>query len=115
MEGLWRFLHADPDGLALLNQYRPLLESKRSDTVASTQVLLQGDRPVTHFGESNLGNAVTEAFLKFLAQMTPRANGSWSSVAAAIANGGGFRAPISDEVRADACELPPKPVCWYPC
>ncbi|KAG0422447.1 hypothetical protein HPB47_001728 [Ixodes persulcatus] len=87
----------DPDGLALLDQYRPLLESKRNDTVASTQVLLQGDKQATRFGESNLGNVVTEAFLKFLAKMTPRANGSWSSVAAAIANGGGFRAPISDE------------------
>lgn len=90
-------IRQDPDGLALLDQYRPLLESKRNDTVASTQVLLQGDKQATRFGESNLGNVVTEAFLKFLAKMTPRANGSWSSVAAAIANGGGFRAPISDE------------------
>lgn len=87
----------DPEGLALLEKYRPLLDSKRTQSVARTQVLLQGDKLVTRFGESNLGSAVTEAFLKHLARVTPRGPGSWSSVAAAIANGGGFRAPIDEQ------------------
>ncbi|CAN7987986.1 unnamed protein product [Ixodes hexagonus] len=87
----------DPAGLALLDKYRPLLESKRTESVAHTQVLLQGDKAATRFAESNLGNVVTEAFLKYLARMTHREPGSWSSVAAAVANGGGFRAPIDEQ------------------
>lgn len=88
----------DPDGLALLDKYRPLLETKRMESVARTQVLLEGDKQATRFGESNLGNVVTEAFLKHMARVTERdVKSSWSSVAAAIANGGGFRAPIDEQ------------------
>lgn len=89
----------DPSGLALLDKYRANVTAKRTEAVATTKVYLDGDKLATRFGDSNLGSVVCEAFLKHAAVRSRSPRGSWSGVAAAIANGGGFRAPIDEQVR----------------
>lgn len=87
----------DPAGLALLDKYRERISKGRKMSVASTKVLLAGEKAVCRFGECNLGNLVMDAFLKKLATTYPTKVGSWSSVAAAISNAGGIRAAIDEQ------------------
>lgn len=86
----------DPEGLALLDRYRDRVAQGRAVSVADTKVLLEGDKRVCRLDECNLGNLVMDAFLKKLASL-PSPQGSWSRVAAVIANAGGIRASIDEE------------------
>lgn len=86
----------DPAGLALLDKYRSVVAAKREEKVADTKVYLAGEKATCRFGECNLGTLITEAMLKHFATLQSPA-GSWSTVAAVIANGGGLRAPIDEE------------------
>ncbi|XP_064489181.1 protein 5NUC-like [Ornithodoros turicata] len=86
----------DPDGLALLDEYRPLVAVKRAEKIGETKVHLPCDKVTCRLKECNLGNLITEAILKHFATL-PSTAGSWSRVAAAIANSGGFRAPIDEQ------------------
>ncbi|XP_077541212.1 protein 5NUC-like [Haemaphysalis longicornis] len=86
----------DPDGLALLDKYREQVATKRKEPVGYTKVYLDGDRHTCSFGECNMGSLVMDAFLKKMAA-DPSENGSWSSVAAAIANSGSIRMSIDEQ------------------
>ncbi|KAM7311233.1 hypothetical protein ISCGN_008140 [Ixodes scapularis] len=88
----------DPAGLALLDKYRPQLQAARSRIVAATYVYLQADRKTLRFGESNMGNVMAEAFLKYLAKRMPRRSGFWSSVSAVIINSGSLRTSILEGI-----------------
>ncbi|CAN7938615.1 unnamed protein product, partial [Ixodes hexagonus] len=88
----------DAAGLAILDKYRPQLQAARSRVVATTHVLLQGDKGLLRSGESNMGNVMAEAFLKYLAKTMPRFSGSWSSVPAVFINSGSLRSSIHSEV-----------------
>lgn len=86
----------DKAGLELLEKYRGRVTTERKKTVGHTKVLLDGTKPNCRFGECNMGSLVADAFLKKMAS-EPSEKGSWSSVAAAIANAGGIRASIDEQ------------------
>uniref|UniRef100_A0A1S4M5W4 5'-nucleotidase n=1 Tax=Ixodes scapularis TaxID=6945 RepID=A0A1S4M5W4_IXOSC len=81
-----------------MDKYRPQLQAARSRIVAATYVYLQGDRKTLRFGESNMGNVMAEAFLKYLAKRIPRRSGFWSSVSAVIINSGSLRTSILEGI-----------------
>ncbi|XP_077485702.1 LOW QUALITY PROTEIN: protein 5NUC-like [Amblyomma americanum] len=89
----------DPDGLALLERYRERVAEGRAAAVATSKVFLQGDKPSCRLAECNLGSLVMDAFLKKLASL-PSPAGSWSRVAAVVANAGGIRASIDEQSTA---------------
>uniref|UniRef100_A0A023GPH5 5'-nucleotidase n=1 Tax=Amblyomma triste TaxID=251400 RepID=A0A023GPH5_AMBTT len=86
----------DPEGLALLDRYRERVAVGRATAVAESKVFLQGDKPTCRLDECNLGSLVMDAFLKKLASL-PSPAGSWSTVAAVVANAGGIRASIDEQ------------------
>lgn len=89
----------DSDGLALLERYRERVAQGRATAVAESKVLLQGDKATCRFAECNLGSLVMDAYLKKLASL-PSPAGSWSRVAAVVANAGGIRASIDEQSTA---------------
>ncbi|EEC00741.1 UDP-sugar hydrolase, putative [Ixodes scapularis] len=86
----------DAAGLALLDRHRPELQAARSTVVASSQVYLQGQKETVRFIESNMGNVMAEAFLKFAIKKTHGTSHSWSIVSAFFFNSGNIRAPIEE-------------------
>ncbi|KAH6942703.1 hypothetical protein HPB50_009317 [Hyalomma asiaticum] len=85
----------DEEILHYLAPYKEKVHEAVRKHVGSTKVLLEADKKVCRYKECNSANLMADAFMDYYANRDSPVSGAWSTVNAAIINGGSAKASIT--------------------
>lgn len=75
-----------------MEQWRKVIEDEGASIVGISRVSLARDD--CYYGECNLGNMLTDAYVNYYAMNETAENGNWTPAAIAIQNAAGIRSSL---------------------